>query len=91
MYREDSHRLKKILANPIPGKGLVPRMFKDLSKFNNQKAIRWEIGIGIYPPLRIKLVTNENLLYRTGNSTQCFAGAQMGRKSKKEDHRNTYN
>lgn len=62
MYRQDSHRLKKILANHISGKGPVPRIFKDLSKFNNQKAIRWEIGIDVSPLLRIKLVTNENLL-----------------------------
>ena len=48
MYRQDRHRLKKILANHISGNGLVPRIFKDLSKFNNQKAISWEIGIDIY-------------------------------------------
>jgi len=33
----------------------------------------WEIGIGIYTLLIlcIKYMTNENLLYSTGNSTQC--------------------
>ena len=30
----------------------------------------WEIGIDIYTPLRIKQITNENLLFSTGNSTQ---------------------
>ena len=27
----------------------------------------WEIGIGIYTPLCIKQITNENRLYSTGN------------------------
>ena len=30
-----------------------------------------EIGIDIYTLLCIKLITDENLLYSTGNSTQC--------------------
>ena len=33
--------------------------------------MNWEIGIDIYTLLCIKQITNENLLYRTGNSTQC--------------------
>lgn len=37
MYREDSQRLEKILANHIYGEGLVPRIYKNLPKFNNQK------------------------------------------------------
>ena len=32
----------------------------------------WEIGIHIYAPLCIKYITDENLLYSTGKSTQCF-------------------
>lgn len=91
MYRQDSHRLKKILANHISGKGLVPRIFKDLSECNNQKAISWEIGIAIHTALCIKLVTNEDLLFSSGNSAQSFAGTQVGSKSKKGDHGNTYN
>ena len=31
----------------------------------------WGIGSDIYTILRIKQITNENLLYSTGNSTQC--------------------
>ena len=30
----------------------------------------WEIGIDIYTLLYIKQITNKNLLYNTGNSTQ---------------------
>ena len=35
--------------------------------------MNWEIGIDIYTllVLGIKEITNENLLYSTGNSTQC--------------------
>ena len=35
--------------------------------------MNWEIGINIYTLLIlcIKYITNENLLYSTGNSTQC--------------------
>ena len=32
----------------------------------------WESGIDIYIVLCIKEITNENRLYSTGNSTQCF-------------------
>ena len=42
----------------------------------------WEIGTDIYTLLIlcIKWITNENLLYSTGNSAQCFAVTYMGRK-----------
>ena len=33
--------------------------------------MNWEIGIDIYTLLCIKQITKENLLYSTGNSTQC--------------------
>ena len=33
--------------------------------------MNWEIRIDIYTLLCIKQITNENLLYSTGNSTQC--------------------
>ena len=32
--------------------------------------INWEIGTDINTPLYIKQITNKNLLYSTGNSTQ---------------------
>ena len=33
--------------------------------------MNWEIGIDIYMPRCTKHITEENLLYSTGNSTQC--------------------
>ena len=47
--------------------------------------MNWQIGIDIYTLPCIKQVTNENLLYSTGNSTWCSVVTQMGRKSKKEE------
>ena len=46
---------------------------------------KWESGIDIYTLLIlcITYLTNENLVYSTGNSTQCFVLTYMGRKSKK--------
>ena len=43
-----------------------------------------EIGIDIYTLLYIKWVTNENLLYSTGNSSQYPVMTYMGKESKKE-------
>ena len=49
--------------------------------------MNWEIDTDIYILLIlcIKQVTNENLLYSSGNSIQCSVMTQMGRKSKKEE------
>ena len=46
--------------------------------------INWEIGIDIYTILYIKQITNKNLLYSTGNSTQYSVMTYMGIESKKE-------
>ena len=46
--------------------------------------INWEIGIDIYTLLYMKYITNKNLLYSTGNSTQHSVMAYMGIESKKE-------
>ena len=49
-------------------------LIPDLPNSRNQRAgvvVNWETGIDIYTLLCIKQVTNENLLYSTGNSTQC--------------------
>ena len=46
--------------------------------------INWEIGIDIYTLLYIKQITNKNLLYSTGNSTQYSAMTYVGIESKKE-------
>ena len=48
------------------------------------KGISWEIGIDIYTLLDIKQITNKDLLYNTGNSTQYSVMAYMGKESKKE-------
>ena len=46
--------------------------------------INWEIGIDIYTLLYIKQITNKDLLYSTGNSTQYSVMTYMGKESKKE-------
>ena len=46
--------------------------------------INWETGNGIYTLLYIKQITNKDLLYSTGNSTQYSVMAYMGKESKKE-------
>ena len=43
-----------------------------------------KIGIDTYTLLCLKQITNKDLLYSTGNSTQYFAMAYMGKESKKE-------
>ena len=43
-----------------------------------------EIGINIYTLLYIKQITNKDLLYSTGNSTQLSVMTYMGIESKKE-------
>ena len=35
--------------------------------------MNWEIGIDIYTLICIKQITNENLLYSTGNSTSLYS------------------
>ena len=45
--------------------------------------INWEIGIDIYTLLYIKQITNKDILYSTGNSTQYSVMAYMGKESKK--------
>ena len=44
----------------------------------------WEIGIDIYTLLCIKQITNKDLLYSTGNSTQCLVIIYKGKESEKE-------
>ena len=43
----------------------------------------WEIGIDIYTLQYIKQITNKDLLYSTGNSTQYSVMAYMGKDSRK--------
>ena len=46
--------------------------------------INWKIGIDMYTLLYIKQITNKDLLYSTGNSTQYSVMTYMGKESKKE-------
>ena len=46
--------------------------------------INWEIGIDIYTLLYIKYITNKDLLYGTGNSTQYSVMTYIRKESKKE-------
>ena len=48
------------------------------------EGINWEIGTDIYTLLYIKSITNKNLLYSTGNSTQRSVMDYMGKESKKK-------
>ena len=46
--------------------------------------MNWEIGIDMYTLMCIKWMTNKDLLYSTGNSTQYSVMAYMAKDSKKE-------
>ena len=46
--------------------------------------INWKTGIDTYTLLHIKQMTNKDLLYSTGNSTQYSVMACMGKESKKK-------
>ena len=50
--------------------------------------MNWETGVDIYTLLIlcIKYTASEDLLYRTGNSTQCSVVKLMGRKSKTQGY-----
>ena len=49
-----------------------------------------ELGIDIYTLLSTEEMTNRDLLYSTGNSTQYSAVAYMGKESKKNECIYTY-
>ena len=46
--------------------------------------IDWEFGINIYRRLYIRQITNKDLLYSTGNSTQYSVITYMRKESKRE-------
>ena len=46
--------------------------------------INWEIGIDIYTLLYKKYITNKDLLYSIGNSSQYSVMTYMRKRSKKE-------
>ena len=66
-----SHRCRKQTYGYQGGKG-------------GGRGITWEIGIDIYTRLYIKQITNKDLPYSTGNSTQYSVVTYMGKESKKE-------
>ena len=45
--------------------------------------INYDLGIKLYTPLYIKLITNKNLLYNTGNHAQYLIIAFSGKESKR--------
>ena len=55
------------------------------TKSGRKGRMNWEIGINIYTLICIKYITDENLIYSTGNSTQCSMVASMGRTSKNRE------
>ena len=50
----------------------------------DKRNINWEIGTNIFTLLCVKQITNERLLYSTGNSTQYSGMTHMEKGSKKE-------
>ena len=52
--------------------------------------MNWKIGIDIYTLLYIKQITNKDLLYSTGNSTQYSVMAYMEKESKENEWRYIY-
>ena len=50
----------------------------------NRELLNWNIGIDIYTLLYMQWITNNNLLYSTGNSAQYPVMGYMEKESKKE-------
>ena len=74
--QKQSHRCRKQTYGYQEGKG---------------RRINWEIGIDIYTLLFIKQITNKNLLYSTGNSTQHSVMTYIGKELKKSGNMYMYN
>ena len=55
-----------------------------VTRGEGEEEINWEIGIDIYTLLYTKQVTNKDLLYSTGNSTQYSVMSYMEKNLKKE-------
>ena len=43
-----------------------------------RERIAKDFGIDMYMLLYLKMITNKDLLYSTGNSAQCYVAAWMG-------------
>ena len=50
---------------------------------NGVRGINWESGIDTDISLYIKYITNKDLLYSTGNTSQYFVMTYVGKESKK--------
>ena len=61
------------------------------TKVGRGSEMNWEIGIDIYTRLCIKDITNENLPYSTGSSTQCLWWPEWEGNLKKRGYMCTYN
>ena len=52
-----------------------------VTRGEREGGINWEIGIDIYTLLYIREITNKDLLYSTGNSTQYSVMTDMRKES----------
>ena len=55
-----------------------------VTKGEREGGINWEIGIDIYTLLCIKQINSKDLLYSTGNYTQCLVITCKAKESEKE-------
>ena len=78
--------LEKWYTQPLLAKQKETHRRREQTHGYQEGGMNWEIGIDIHTLLILclKQVTNENLLYRTGNSTRCSVVTLMGRKSERE-------
>jgi len=57
---------------------MFPRTPARAAKVQLISEIVREFGINMYTLLYLKWITNKDLLYSAGNSTQCYVAAWMG-------------
>ena len=70
--------------NLLQSRNRVLDVRKNMVTRGNGGKISWKIRIDIYTLLYIKQITNKDLLYSTGNSTQYSVMTYMGKEPKKE-------
>ena len=56
-----------------------------VTRGGKEEGINGEIGTDMYTPLHVKQITNKDLLYSTGKSTQYSVTAYTGKESKRLD------
>ena len=74
----------------IKKKGSNELIYKTELESWKQGGINWEIVIDIYTLLYIKQITNKDLLYSIGKSTQYSVMAYMGKESKQRTDMHIY-